>query len=301
MKIDQLNYFLETAKHEHIGKAAKILAISPSAISHSISSLEQELGRDLFIKQGKNIFLTAHGKLLKEKSEKILKEIFLLKDQMSSDSIELEGTYRLAATHVLSGLGFLDQWLNLMKNNPKLHCEIFSLRSAEVVHGVSEGQYDMGMCFSPQASPQLQIEPLLSGKLLICVRKGHPVLAIPDVQQLKATQSYQAILPKAYNGIDVCEEHSEIKDNKIVPTIQMSFDHYEIGVKAVAATDCWGFFPCSIVEQYKEIITPICHPENWNSSYSISLIWQKKRILSRPLLSFIEKMKKEAYPQGQTS
>ena len=51
MKLDQLTYFLEAARHEHIGKAAKAVAISPSAISHSISALEKELGRPLFKKR----------------------------------------------------------------------------------------------------------------------------------------------------------------------------------------------------------------------------------------------------------
>ena len=32
MKIDQLTYFLETAKQEHLGKAARILRLSPSAM-----------------------------------------------------------------------------------------------------------------------------------------------------------------------------------------------------------------------------------------------------------------------------
>ena len=42
MNIDRINYFLETAKHEHLGRAAKALAISPSAISHAIKLLEEE-------------------------------------------------------------------------------------------------------------------------------------------------------------------------------------------------------------------------------------------------------------------
>ena len=41
MKIDQLRYFFETARQGHIGRAANIVAISPSAISHSIAALEE--------------------------------------------------------------------------------------------------------------------------------------------------------------------------------------------------------------------------------------------------------------------
>ena len=48
MNFDQLRYFVETARFEHIGKAAKSVAISPSAISHAIANLEDELGLDPF-------------------------------------------------------------------------------------------------------------------------------------------------------------------------------------------------------------------------------------------------------------
>ncbi len=62
MKFDQLSYFVEAAKQQHLGRAARVLGVSPSTLSHSISSLEEELGRDLFQKKGKTLALTLHGK-----------------------------------------------------------------------------------------------------------------------------------------------------------------------------------------------------------------------------------------------
>ena len=90
MKIDQLQYFLETANLEHIGKASKVLAISPSAISHSISSLERELGRDLFEKRGKRIYLTPHGKLLKERASELLMQVESIKEEVTDDKTTKE-------------------------------------------------------------------------------------------------------------------------------------------------------------------------------------------------------------------
>ena len=72
MKLDQLTYFLEAARQEHIGKAARILAISPSAISHSIAALEEELGAPLFERKGKYIFLTNRGRRLMERAAELL-------------------------------------------------------------------------------------------------------------------------------------------------------------------------------------------------------------------------------------
>ena len=83
VKLEQLSYFLEVAKTEHVGKAAKALAISPSAISHSIRKLEEEFGRELFVKQGKRIHLTSHGKLLMERARKLLEEADSIREDRS--------------------------------------------------------------------------------------------------------------------------------------------------------------------------------------------------------------------------
>ncbi len=55
MTLDQLQYFVEAARRQHIGQAARFLNISPSAISHSIAALEEEFGQSLFEKQGRQI------------------------------------------------------------------------------------------------------------------------------------------------------------------------------------------------------------------------------------------------------
>src|SRR3989338_3090305 len=117
MKLEQLTYFLEAAKTEHIGQAAKALAISPSAISHSISLLEEELGRELFIKKGKRIFLTSHGKILMERTSRLLNEVQAIQEEIKSESAELQGNYKLAASHDLCLRVLTPAWIEIQKEN----------------------------------------------------------------------------------------------------------------------------------------------------------------------------------------
>ena len=81
MKLEQLRYFAEVARTEHVGKAAKALHISPSCISHSISALEKELGRELFDRLGKNIVLTEWGKRLAVRAGDVFKLVSTLEDE----------------------------------------------------------------------------------------------------------------------------------------------------------------------------------------------------------------------------
>ena len=54
-------------------------------ISRSISELERELGRELFVKRGKNVALTNHGKLLMERAESFLSGLEAIKDELAAE------------------------------------------------------------------------------------------------------------------------------------------------------------------------------------------------------------------------
>ena len=62
MEFLQLRYFVELAKREHLTQVAEAMYVSPSAISSSISRLEEELGVKLFDRVGRNIKLSPYGK-----------------------------------------------------------------------------------------------------------------------------------------------------------------------------------------------------------------------------------------------
>lgn len=63
MNLAQLTYFCHLAKTEHYTRSAESLHVSQSALSHSISSLEKELGCRLFCKAGRNVQLTDDGRV----------------------------------------------------------------------------------------------------------------------------------------------------------------------------------------------------------------------------------------------
>lgn len=63
MNLNQLYYFKMVAKLEHFRYAAELLNISQPSLSYAISSLEAELGVELFEKQGRNVSLSKYGKV----------------------------------------------------------------------------------------------------------------------------------------------------------------------------------------------------------------------------------------------
>lgn len=95
MEIRQLKYFIEVAKFEHFSKAAESLHIAQSALSRQIGLLEQELGVELFEREGRNVKLTPIGKLFADQAVLALKAIDDAK-QLVEEYVDPEhGTIRI--------------------------------------------------------------------------------------------------------------------------------------------------------------------------------------------------------------
>lgn len=75
MELRQLRYFVAVAEREHISDAADALNVAQSAVSRQIANLEHELGTPLFERVGRNVKLTAIGRIFLEHSITALKAI----------------------------------------------------------------------------------------------------------------------------------------------------------------------------------------------------------------------------------
>ena len=75
MNFLSMDYFLMTAEKRSFTKAADALHITQQTLSTHIANLEQELGVDLFEKQGRNVVLTRQGKLYLDYVQKALKSL----------------------------------------------------------------------------------------------------------------------------------------------------------------------------------------------------------------------------------
>jgi len=72
MEIFELRYFLGVAQTQNIHQAALKLRVSPAALSKAISRLEAELNVKLFVREGRNIKINDHGRLLERKASEIV-------------------------------------------------------------------------------------------------------------------------------------------------------------------------------------------------------------------------------------
>lgn len=71
MEFHQVRYFLMAAENLNFTRAAEQCHVSQPALTRAIQKLEAELGGDLFIRDGRNVTLSALGQVMREHCQRI--------------------------------------------------------------------------------------------------------------------------------------------------------------------------------------------------------------------------------------
>ena len=108
-QLSRLSTFEVAARHESFALAAEELSLSPSAVSHRINLLEEELGIQLFVRSHRKVELTHEGKrvfwALKSSLDTLNQEILDIKNQELSGTLTVYSRPSIAQCWLVPALG----------------------------------------------------------------------------------------------------------------------------------------------------------------------------------------------------
>jgi len=145
MEIRTLRYFLETAREENMTKAAELLHVTQPTLSKALKSLEDELGKKLFVRHSFSISLTDEGLLLRERAEDLINMADKIeKEFVSFDDITGGEIYfGLAESYQIR---YLVREISAFKRDyPNLHYHITSGDTEQVAEKLDKGLLDFAV------------------------------------------------------------------------------------------------------------------------------------------------------------
>ncbi|MHC8522501.1 LysR family transcriptional regulator [Rossellomorea sp. H39__3] len=113
MELLQLKYFQTVAYTEHLSNAAKQLTIAQPSLSLTIKRLEDELGTKLFDRKGRNIQLSASGKILLKHVNRIFIELENAQAEIEREEHHLANTIKIAISNPRFLSGLISEYINL--------------------------------------------------------------------------------------------------------------------------------------------------------------------------------------------
>lgn len=167
MRSEQLEYLLAIKKYGNMRKAAEHIALTPQALSHSIKTLEDELGLKLLYTDNKGVRFTEDGKKLLDISHEFLDQIETLKENSTARFIN---TFELYIPKLFEDLYFNKLTKNLLLEANDLSVVFYSFSIKEIFQMLLQEEIEFsfysnvsinGKNFSPEISHDFVFEPLV--------------------------------------------------------------------------------------------------------------------------------------------
>ncbi|MBQ7487154.1 MAG: LysR family transcriptional regulator [Clostridia bacterium] len=183
MTLLEYRIFHAVIQQGSFAKAAQVLHITPSAISHAISSLEEACGFSLFIRSRAGVSLTHNGEAIYPFIRQVLAADDVLCQTIDEYRGVMRGTVRIGAFDSVC-ISWLPEIVTEYKAHfPGVTVEIHQGTYADVINWIKNGMVDIGF-LSTESTQELNIQPLYRDQLICIVPKGfkthHPGQITPD-------------------------------------------------------------------------------------------------------------------------
>lgn len=168
-----IKYFLETAKAQHISRAAERLGITQPALSHSIKKIEDTVGLELFLRSKKGVTLTPAGKRLLEKAQGLEQSWSEVIDFVFETEEEVSGLVKIGC-HTAVAQYTLPTFLpELLQKHPKLKIQLSHGLSRHVTEDVISDRLDLAISVNPIPHPDLVIKEIMRDQVTVFTTKNN--------------------------------------------------------------------------------------------------------------------------------
>lgn len=149
MEIRVLKYFLAVAREQNISAAAESLFLSQPTLSRQLKELEEELGKQLFIRGSRKITLTEEGLLLRKRAEEIVELLDKTEKELSNSDEQVSGEIYIGAGET-DGLRLIAKAAkDLQEQYPQITYRIISGDAVDITERLDKGLIDFALLLEP--------------------------------------------------------------------------------------------------------------------------------------------------------
>lgn len=207
--------FYAVVQEKSFQKAAKLLNMTPSAISHAIAAMEKELGFSLFIRNKNGTVLTSNGEAIYPQILEILNcNEYLLQSVAQLKGLR-SGTIKVGCFNSVC-TAWMPAIMTAFRNEyPEITVKIFQGTYTDVEQWLKNGTIDVGF-LSESCTKDFYYTTLYKDQLLCLTPKNFPV-ANPDYISIAELENQEFVFQR-----EACDTD-----------IQAFLDKYHISIKTI--------------------------------------------------------------------
>jgi len=153
METQKLQQFAALAELKHFNRAAERCHISPSTLTRTIQSMEQELQAKLFERNNRSVALTPQGKLFLRYAREMLQQWETLRHRMLSENDSLSGAISIYCSVTASYSFLYDILTDFRQLHPRIEIRLHTGDPADALERVLAGREDIAIAAKPERLP----------------------------------------------------------------------------------------------------------------------------------------------------
>ncbi|MFV8827732.1 LysR family transcriptional regulator [Alkalihalobacterium sp. APHAB7] len=199
MEIRQIKYFMEVAKREHVTEAAEALHVAQSAVSRQIFNLENELGVDLFIREGRSVKLTPIGKMFLERMKHAMNVIDDATREVAEYLDPEKGTIRVAFPISLAAYTLPTAIYAFRKRYPEAKFQLKQALYRDLIDGVAKGEFNMALIGPvPMQEKKVKSKILFTENVVALLPIHHPLADRSSIKLIDLKDDPFVLLPEGF-------------------------------------------------------------------------------------------------------
>lgn len=172
MELSDLQVFRTVVEAGGITRAAEKLNRVQSNVTTRIRQLEEDLGVDLFIREGKRLHLSPAGKAMLDYAERLLD--LAREARESVHDVKPRGLLRFAAPESTTAVRLPTPLSEYCRRYPEVKLELRSRNGEQVARDILAGEIDAGIAFEPIPDVPFEKVRIYQEELVLIAAAGHP-------------------------------------------------------------------------------------------------------------------------------
>src|SRR6516225_6337971 len=245
-----LSIVLQVEKQGSLTAAAGVLNLTQSALSHSMKKLEQQLGTDVWLREGRSLRLTQAGQYLLAVANRVLPQLDLAEERLRQFAQGERGTLRIGMEcHPCY------QWLLKVVSPylaawPDVEVDVKQKFQFGGIGALFGYEIDLLVTPDPLYKPGLHFEPVFDYEQVLVVGRDHPLADAAYVKPQQLSREVLITYPVPTERLDIYNMFllpagAAPKKHKTIETTDIMLQMVASG-RGVAALPRW------LVEEYAE-------------------------------------------------
>ena len=294
MDIRVLQYFLATAREASITKAAESFNMTQPPLSRQLKELEEELGKQLFIRGNRRVTLTEEGMILRKRAEEMVELMEKTKAEVSSSGENISGEIYIGGGET-EGIRLIAKAAEkIQRKHPGISYHLFSGNADDVTERLDRGLLDFGILIEPADIKKYDFIRLpTKDRWGLLMRRDHPLaekneIQPEDLQGLPLIASRQSLAHNELSGW-LGKQYESLQ---IVTTYNLLYNASLMVEEKVGCALCLDH----IIPEYEN--SPLCfRPLEPQIEVGLDIVWKKYQVFTKPATLFLNTMQEELKAQ----